>query len=168
MSDSSHDGKNLLDRSLELLRGVSRRVQREAGRSWQVSGLKAEVHALRGQRADALRRLGIEAHRRLSANAPAGQAVAGLTGLDPLSREIGLLSEKITGKEAEIFRLERAAIGRPETAGPRPQKESRRLLSGASRPRISLSAVPPVTGDPLEDILGKVSDADLVEIEEAF
>ena len=48
MADSRRGDKGLLDKSLDLLKDFSDRVQREANRSWKISGLKAELQRILG------------------------------------------------------------------------------------------------------------------------
>ena len=159
MAERRREDKGLLDRSLDLLKDFSDRVQREASRSWKISGLKAERDGLRRDVSDAQRALGVEVQRRIRA----GESLIG--GLERHSEKLERLDTRLKSLDREIASLEAAELRRPTAAADKPRKSS---LSVGTTPRLpapELTLAAPVPEiDPLRDILGEA--ADLAEIEE--
>src|SRR5262245_8053602 len=80
-SRTGKSGKsNLLGRSLDLLRDVSDRLQKEAERAWRLSGLRVEAATLRRKRQEALVRLGEEVQRKLQSGELAPNELNALSG----------------------------------------------------------------------------------------
>ena len=110
---------NLLGRSLDLLRGVSGRVQKEAERAWRLSGLRVQAATLRRKRVEALTRLGEEVQRMLQAGEIASTALKELSGrIARLDRKLGLAERTIGRAE----RLQSRRLAASEDKALRPSK----------------------------------------------
>ncbi len=161
--------KSLLNRGVRLIRGVRGRVRREARRAWRVSGLKVELAAARRQKAEAVRSLGEEIHRRIMGGA------LRMDDLKPMSDAATELDSKIAGLEKEITRLAPQAPPRRAASANKAPIESRRLelmprpveagRKARRPPKEPLPSAPkkirkarPLPVDPLEDILGAFED----------
>jgi len=158
VADSRRGERGLLDKSLDLLRDFSDRVQREASRSWKVSGLKAERDGLRRDLSEAQRLLGVEIQRRILSTA----SLEG--GLERHSERIQRLEARLTMLDREIIALEAAELRRPTAAADKPRKSSRAIGARQMPPLPAVVVPEPPETDPLRDILGEA--ADLVEIED--
>lgn len=186
MPEDGGNRKGLFDRSLDVLRGVSDKVQQGATRAWRISGLRSELAALRRRRSEALRQLGLDFHEKFVSRTLIPEDLA------PLSREIGRIDTLINSKQSEINQLTVHSPRQRAKSVDRAPRESRRLelLDRGPRDRglddlfedevdgfdpeedeailareQASGDAPPVAGDPLEDILGTADETDLDEVE---
>jgi len=170
---------NLLGRSIDLLRGVSGRLQKEAERAWRLSGLRVEAATLRRKRVEALVRLGEQVQQKLvSGDLPPGELTTLSGRIARLDRKLHL-TERTIGRAAIVFARRRAASEDKaprqshrlelvrEAAGSSHEVAESRAAAASSRllPGPTL-AKPPLPIDPLEDILGAAEEFRIEDIED--
>ncbi len=98
---NSKDVKQILDKSIELIKGISAKVQQEASRTWRLSNLKIEMLGLKRKKNDKLKKLGEKTFALMK------KSKLKVRSLSAFYRELIKLEEQLIEREKETKRVEK-------------------------------------------------------------
>ncbi|MEW5805960.1 MAG: hypothetical protein AB1756_01165 [Acidobacteriota bacterium] len=99
------DAKEILDRSIALIKEVSSKIQKEASRTWKISQLKLEILGLKRGRNEKLRSLAEEALSLVR------ESRVQESSLEMIVKEIDEIDDHIKARENEIEKIEKEYAG---------------------------------------------------------